>query len=257
MPLILELAKRIDIVNNIDSKVITLSQIFRNVQVIGFDLDDTLWNNRTVIKDAIDAQFRYLEEQLPNIARAEIETIFTVRVEELVIDDPIRYQDVSLLRMHALEEVCAHFKLSKDHSQQAYDKFFSARQNIELFPKAEPLLKLLNSKMRLVAISNGNATLDSTGIEQYFEFYWRAGAHGLAKPNKDMLIKTCRHFSIDPAQLLYVGDHVKYDYQAASNAGAHSVIISGQSYPDYQDSEFLQFSNLNDFYQASKMCFDQ
>ena len=226
-----------------------LNTLLNKVKVIGFDLDDTLWDNGIAINRAIDYQFEHIKKHLPHISNNELEVIYFNRVEQLVAQDPVKYEDMTRLRTESLQRLCDHYQLPHSIAHQAFQCFYQLRQKVQLFSVTKALLELLSRKFKLIAISNGNADLKTIGLAHYFEFCWRAGVDGRAKPSGDMLLKACTKMNIQPQQMLYVGDKLEMDYAAAQSSGCYGVVISSKDLP----SDVLRFESLENFHNAIQL----
>jgi putative hydrolase of the HAD superfamily len=218
------------------------------VRVIGFDLDDTLWDNRPVIQRAVATQFDVLAQARPDLTVEQLIAAYQQQVDMLMQEDPQGFQDMTRLRQEALLATCQHLEIAEHWAEQAFARFFSARQNFKVFPEALELLSRLAKRYRLIAISNGNAEIAGTPLASYFDFHWRAGVQGAAKPNAELLIKACTHYQITPQQLAYIGDNPETDGQAAMNAGCLGILI----HPDWHDyaqpnEGLFGFKSLSEF----------
>jgi putative hydrolase of the HAD superfamily len=213
------------------NKLSTLQQMLTQSKVIGFDLDDTLWDNKPVIKRAITLQFDFLQKQLPDLSRDAIEQEYATMVKQALTHiedsgDVKRCHDMSLLRQMALKSFCESHHLDEAIAHQTYDVFYQARQQFIPFPEAEKLLELLAKKFRLVAISNGNASLVHSELNDYFSFHWRAGVDGKAKPDPDMLLKAMADCQVSCNEFIYVGDSLDIDGAAANRANSFCWLLS-------------------------------
>ena len=212
------------------SQLSILQKMLKQSKVIGFDLDDTLWDNKPVIKRAISEQFDFLQLHLPKLSRDSIEQAYATEVKRAMArfqacDDEVSCHDMSLLRQHALTSLCENNKLDKAIAQQSYDVFYKARQQFTPFEKTESLLKLLAKDYQLVAISNGNASLAHSELSDYFLFHWRAGVNGKAKPDPDMLIKAMTKCQVSSDEFIYVGDSLDIDGAAAQRANSFCWLL--------------------------------
>ncbi len=212
--------------------MLSFKDLSHNVDLIGFDLDDTLWDNRQTIINANEAMFKALASHMPQHSVNEIKTHYTVAVEQLVQSDPIRYENVTIVRQHALAKLCQDFSLDAQVAELAFNQFFKFRQFYQPYPQALPLLKHLSQSFTLVALSNGNVELSHSTLAPFFKLHWQGGVHGRAKPHPDMLLKACEHFNTQPSRMIYVGDNPSTDHLAAIAAGAHSVLVHAPSKPD-------------------------
>lgn len=230
-----------------------LAVALKQVKVIGFDLDDTLWPNHDVISAAVFEQNNYLQQQLSNLSIDDISRQLNAIVLELTVQDAVGYQDMTRLRLAALAQFCQTHRLPAAVAEEAFARFFQRRQQVNLFDHTIPLLSSLQSKgFILVAISNGNVDLEQVGIRHYFSGHWRAGCDGLAKPSGDMLTAACRQYAVESAQLLYVGDSEKYDVAAARDAGSWVALIADTSAGSADSQADFQFATLAAFYQATQ-----
>ncbi|MEE4245654.1 MAG: HAD family hydrolase [Kangiellaceae bacterium] len=212
----------------------TLKTHISSLSVIGFDLDDTLWPNSEVIQRAIAAQMKVLQEALPRESVDAIEqrlARYIRRTRELF---PEQSEDVVWLRKSVLNDLCEHFSIDHKWGDKAYNAFYTMRQSYQLFPGVAQGLTDLSKHFKLVAISNGNASLVNSGIGHLFEFHWIGGLNGRAKPNPDMLLKAHQELAISAEQFLYIGDHYLIDGAAAEKAGSHSIIVhAADAMPEY------------------------
>ena len=126
--------------------------------------------------------------------------------------------------------------VAKEEAQKALH-FFTLHRSDFVVPEAvHQLLKNLQKKYPLVAISNGNVDTDKIGISQYFSYRFHAGdlltlpngenSQLRQKPHADMFDAACSNLRIQPAQLLHVGDCGRSDIQGAINTGCQTAWIS-------------------------------
>ena len=227
-------------------------------KVIGFDLDDTLWDNSKVITEAINAQYQYLVQQLRaqshEVSAIELEAAYRSITDQLKLDNFPLYQDVTRLRLDALGLLCDQYGLASQHAKRAFEAFFHQRQQVRLYPEVKPLLELLGKKYRLIVISNGNSSLDVIGLADYFDLHWQAGRDGDAKPSGDMLVKALQHYGITPEQFIYIGDNYHTDGKAVLDAGVRGVIIPSDRKENLDQASSASaisiIDNLGDLYRA-------
>jgi putative hydrolase of the HAD superfamily len=126
--------------------------------------------------------------------------------------------------------------VAKIEAQKALDYFVLQRSDFVVPEAVHQLLKRLQRKYPLVAISNGNVDTNKIGISQYFNYRFHAGdllttasdknIQLRQKPYTDMFDAACDKLLISPAQLLHVGDCGRADIQGAINAGCQTAWIS-------------------------------
>lgn len=229
------------------------SNLIENIEIIGFDLDDTLWNNHPVINEAVDEQFLFLSKYLPNFSLEHLKHKFQIIVQQLISKNPIECEDMTNLRMSALSEFCNQFELESPVAKQAFEAFYVKRQAVTLYPQTKPLLSLLKKHFTVVAISNGNVDLHQIGIAHLFDLHWQAGRDGRAKPHPEMLLRLKDVFNVTMDNVLYVGDSYKNDLGAAKAAGCYSVVIpSAVEQHDVSYERLITFDDLQQFYDECK-----
>lgn len=228
----------------------------KKVKVIGFDLDDTLWNNAPVIKAANETQFDYLEQVTSGYSREQIEQLYLDQVSQLIQQEKLKYQDMTLLRKSALKKLSVKLSLSPEVAEETFNRFFKARQAFQIYPEAIALLKLLSCHVKLIAISNGNAQVSGTVLEDFFDQHWRAGVQGEAKPSGDMLLKACNYYGVNIEQFVYVGDNPATDGMAAVNAGCLGLLVNPENLDrEFEDLNIYRFKNLSALFDCFKLVY--
>jgi FMN hydrolase / 5-amino-6-(5-phospho-D-ribitylamino)uracil phosphatase len=210
---------------------------FANIEVISFDLDDTLYENHTVISKAFEKLYGYLCEQHPPI-KEQISYQQFLTIAEQVLDDPeLPKHDLSLLRKKHIERVLIEANCVTNDADltlavaDAFNYYFYCRQQVTLNPETIPLLRALKSDYRLATLTNGNVSLESIGLADYFDQHFSAFTIGAAKPDAQAFRAVCAHFNIMPEQLLHIGDSFEKDVMGAINAGAQAIWFNPNNAP--------------------------
>lgn len=100
------------------------------------------------------------------------------------------------------------------------------------YPDAQPcLLALGRLGLRLAVLSNGDQgqqedKLRRTNLRQHFELVMTSGSLGAAKPSELAFHRACQRLSKPPASVVYVGDCLDVDAQAATRAGLGGIWLS-------------------------------
>ncbi len=238
------------------SSLETLKNKLKEIKVIGFDLDDTLWDNRPVIKAANEAQFNYLEQVIAEYSREQIEHLYHEQVSRLITQDEQKFQDMTLLRQTALKELCEKLSVPSEVAEKTFNCFYKERQSFQIYPEALTLLELLSHHVKLIAISNGNAMIKGTSLAPFFDLHWRAGVQGEAKPSGDMLIKASDYYGVKLEQFAYVGDNPTIDGMATKNAGCLGLLVN----PNIVESEInktglYRFNNLSELFDCFNLVY--
>jgi FMN phosphatase YigB (HAD superfamily) len=166
------------------------------VRAITFDLDDTLWPIEPVIRRAETLLREWLAENYPaipqNFSSAEL-----LEVRKQVIEEfSDRCHDLRFLRKTVLGRVALASGYNEDLVDPAFDVFDAARNTVEIFPDVLPALQLLANEFTLVAVTNGNANLQTIGIRHLFHDVVTAVDAGAAKPERPIFDEAVRRAGV-------------------------------------------------------------
>ena len=198
----------------------------KNVKALSFDLDDTLYDNVPVIKNAFLELYNYLIVNFPNVALNFNFDKF-VKAAKLLKSSQPDNANLNQLRLLHIQKVLKTSGYDNTHrhaaSEDAFNVFWQARQKVTLFPDVHKILKQLSENRPLVAISNGNASIKAIGIDQYFKFGISACDTGKPKPDSSMFLMACEKLKIEAEQLVHIGDNILHDVNGAKLAGCRSI----------------------------------
>jgi 2-haloalkanoic acid dehalogenase type II len=196
------------------------------VQAISLDLDDTLWPIWPTIERAEKNLHDFLVRHTPKTASLfPIPAMRHVR-EHIAQSHPELAHDFTAQRILTLQHA---FRLSGEPDswvEPAFEAFYSARNEVELYADCIPALQLLASKYPLIALTNGNADLQRTGIAAFFVGCISARTTGSAKPESAIFHAASTQLGIEPKHILHVGDDPWLDIQGAHDAGFQSAWIN-------------------------------
>jgi HAD superfamily hydrolase (TIGR01549 family) len=204
-------------------------QIFKAlspVQVLSFDLDDTLYDNAPVIEAAEQAMLKALARQAPASKATDSAFWWQQRLKLASIEPEIRH-DIGRWRLLGIEAGLLELGIASDEAkivaQQGYDAFLEARTKISLTAEVIDLLTALSKQYRLIAITNGNACINKMGLGDLFQFSLQAGPDGKMKPYPDMFLLAAERLQLAPSQILHIGDSHRADVMGALAAGCHAA----------------------------------
>lgn len=196
------------------------------IRAITFDLDDTLWPIAPVIERAECLMHQWLARNCPKVTRDHsIKSLQRIRME-LGGQQPEMQHDFGLLRRTALRQVMAPLGYGKAEIEAAYQVFYTARNQVDLYPDVAPALAQLSRRYRLGGLSNGNADLRKIGLDQTLQFAVHACDVGHLKPHPRMFQAVVDHVDLPASQILHVGDHLQHDVAGAQAAGMQAVWIN-------------------------------
>ena len=197
------------------------------IELITFDLDNTLWESHQVLLRATEKTNAWIEQYVPEHASLGAE-----RLKE--ISDSVRREraeiahDVSAFRLAYMErcfqEVGIRTSDARHYARDAFAVFIHWRCQVDPYPDAKRLLAELVGSYQLASITNGNADVTKTSINEYFSFNVNAENAGAAKPSATIFNLALRLSRVsDPSRAIHVGDSFREDIEGAANAGMKTV----------------------------------
>ncbi|MFT5451340.1 MAG: HAD superfamily hydrolase (TIGR01549 family) [Enterobacterales bacterium] len=195
-----------------------------NIKALSFDLDDTLYNNKPVISKAYQLLFSFLEDNYPKVTDFFTFDSF-VKLAITINQNHPQLVDLNVLRRLHIKSTLttAGYNSNPSIEDEAFEVFWLARQDIQMFPEVKMVLSALAKRFPLVAITNGNACIKTMGLEQFFKFSVSPLDTGEAKPHPSMYLYATEKLAIQPQELLHIGDKVDIDIVGAQNAGCRSI----------------------------------
>lgn len=207
----------------------------QGIRTITLDLDDTLWPVSPVIIRAEQALYRWLQERYPRITdRYSAQDLLQQRLD-FVAEFPDRSHDFTFMRRTVLARVAEAVGYSADYVDDAMEVFMAHRNDVEIFPEVRPALEQLGQHYRLVAVTNGNASLERIGIREFFDGFVSAATAGAAKPAQKIFAAAVEAGGAEAHETLHVGDHPECDVDGANSAGLRTAWVNRRSadWPDH------------------------
>ncbi|MFV0450218.1 MAG: 5-amino-6-(5-phospho-D-ribitylamino)uracil phosphatase YigB [Vibrio sp.] len=200
-------------------------QIYRGlspIHAMSFDLDDTLYDNRPVIRHVEQQIALWLFEHHPVTASQPLAWWKALK-NQLAKHDPWLLHDVSLWRFeqirHGLMQLGYGEQQAKIAATDAMQQVHRLRNLVDVPDITHQVLRHLAAKMPLVAITNGNVDPEKIGLAPYFQLILRAGPDGHAKPYPDMFLRAQQFLALPATSILHVGDHPIKDVMGAKKHG--------------------------------------
>lgn len=189
------------------------------VRALSFDLDDTLWDNRGVVPAAEQALCDWLAARVPGWAEHYPPEGLHRLYPEAAAADPRCAYDMTALRLWCLDAALRRLGADPALARPAFDHFHELRHRIPLDPALPALLAGLAARWPLVAVTNGNVQLERLGLDRYFRAQVSPAEAGAAKPDARPFLLACRTLGLPPANVLHIGDDLRYDVEGALGAG--------------------------------------
>lgn len=200
---------------------------------LSFDLDDTLYDNHPVITRAERALREHLQTLVPQTQKLAPNFWWQQR-RDCLQQKPQLIHDVTALRLASLTLGLTKLGMcendARQKAQDAFAFFLRHRNNLKVAKPVIELLQQLAQKFPLVAISNGNVSVDDIGIGHCFQQTYFAGNGNLQKPENDMFLQACNDLSIAPSQLLHVGDCTHADIFGAMRSGCQTAWVNNEHF---------------------------
>ncbi|TFZ08695.1 HAD family hydrolase [Ramlibacter humi] len=197
------------------------------VKAISLDLDDTLWPIWPTIERAEHVLHDWLTEHAPMAAALFSNPGALREIRNHVAEHrPELKHDLSAVRRESIR--LALYRAGEDPllAEPAFDAFFTARQQVELFEDARPALERLARRFPLVSLSNGNADLARVGLDGFFRAAVSAREFGVGKPDPRIFHAAAGAVDTPAEAVLHVGDDATLDVVGALNAGMQAVWVN-------------------------------
>lgn len=207
-------------------------QVFIKPQAISclsFDLDDTLYDNRPIMRRAEQGLLTHLHDKFTATEQWHANEIMRVKAK-LLERHPGLAHDVSQLRRMAIEQGLLDAGYSQQQAskgaREALDYFLHLRSDFTLSNAVLDLLESLKQKYTLITITNGNADAKRLGLDGLIEFSLSPGNGMRMKPFGDMFHLALNTLNIDAHRLMHVGDSSHSDVCGARQAGCQAAWLS-------------------------------
>ncbi|MGA1226309.1 MAG: HAD family hydrolase [Tamlana sp.] len=195
---------------------------YKNIKVIGFDADDTLWVNETYFRDA-EVEFGKLLSDYETINKIDQE-LFKKEIENLELYGyGVKAFTLSMVES-ALE--ISNFNLSA----KTIEAIVNIGKNmlnkpVELLDGVEEVLDKLSKKYRLILATKGDLLdqerkLEKSGLTGYFHHI-----EVLSDKKEANYSKLLNHLDIKPSQFLMIGNSLKSDILPLVNIKANAIHI--------------------------------
>ncbi len=207
---------------------------FGAVRAICFDLDNTLWEIEPVLLRAERILADWLLHRYPRIPeRFSAEDMLALRAA-LLREEPHQAHDFTYLRRETLARAAIAAGYDRETGHAAFEAWHAARNQVTPYDETLPALEVLKPRFRLATLTNGNADLTRIGLAHHFEVNLSAGILGCAKPDGRAYAALAEALTLDPAQILFVGDEPHADVLGPRAAGMHTVWVNrlGARWPE-------------------------
>jgi putative hydrolase of the HAD superfamily len=202
-----------------------------DLAAITLDLDDTLWPVWPAIERAEVLLLDWLRQHAPATAAAhDTRSLRALRVH-VEQQYPDRLHDLSLLRLESIRLALRQQGDDDRLAEAAFEVFFAARQQVQLFEDVLPALQRLAARWPILALSNGNADVQRVGLGRFFAGSLSAREFGRGKPDAAIFHAACERLGAEPARVLHIGDDGALDVDGALQAGLRAAWVQRAGLP--------------------------
>ncbi len=222
------------------------------VQLLTFDLDDTLWEVHPVLVAAERSVRQFLQANCPLVLEQFKTEDFIELRRKLFADEPELRHQISQLRIRAMQIALQESGYDEPQAQQlslqAFEVFIEARHAVAYFDGVVDSLEALHNQYQLGVLTNGNADINRLDIKPYFKFAVAAEHINASKPAPDHFHKALQLSGVAAEEMIHIGDHPEHDIYGAQQLGIKTIWVNynNQQWPDAEPptTEVQKFSEL-------------
>jgi 2-haloalkanoic acid dehalogenase type II len=200
------------------------------LRAVCFDLDNTLWDIEPVLTRAERILADWMHSRYPRLAESLSAGAMTRVRETLLREQPHRAHDLTYLRREALARLAGDSGYDRATSEtiahEAFTAWHAERNRCTPYDDVVPALETLRTRYRLATLSNGNADLGRIGMAHHFDISLHAAELGFAKPDPRAYAALADALTLEPAEILFVGDEPFADVAGPGAAGMRTVWVN-------------------------------
>lgn len=218
------------------------------IRCITFDLDDTLWAITPVILRAEQRVYDWLDRHCPAVTTAySLQDLMDHR-KSYMREYPELHHDLTRLRKQWVAHIATEAGYGADIAEPAFEVFWEARNQVQVFPEALDALDALASVYRIGAITNGNADVHRIGIGHHFDFVVHAERVGAAKPDRTIFLAALEKAGLEAPEVVHVGDDPERDVAGAAAVGMRTVWVNmeGEQWPGAEPAPDAEIAGLGE-----------
>ncbi len=201
-----------------------------SIQLITFDLDNTLWDVHAVIVRAESKMRDWMKTNVPASLKYYSQEFLPDLRERVVNENPEKRFDLTFMRLEILFKVmqlCGQpYDMAKRNANRAFDIFFEARNQVNFFSGAISMLEALQDKYIIYALTNGNADIEKIGLQKYMQGALSAADVSASKPNPQIFQRVSQITGVPPKNSVHIGDNLVDDIEGAANANFLSIWVN-------------------------------
>ncbi|MBO4707087.1 MAG: HAD family hydrolase [Elusimicrobiaceae bacterium] len=205
---------------------------FKNIKVISFDADDTLWQNENLFRKT-ECDFCKIMSPYSDKEKA-IKVLWNMEVKNI----PLYGYGIKAFTLDMLDAALklSKGKLTANETKQIINLGKKLiKSPIVLFEGAENTLKKLSKKYKIVVTTKGDLLeqenkIYRSGLDRYLHHI-----EVMSEKNKSSYTRLLKELNIKPQEFLMVGNSIKSDILPVLAIGAKAVFIPSKFTWFYED----------------------
>ena len=202
--------------------------MLQRVELIAFDLDNTLYDEGTYF----DAAF---EQIAPVLAQESTMSVSAIRgrLSEILSENGKHYHQL-------FTDLLADLGLPADiHLPEVLQIYCTVPARLELSPGARELLRDLSERYRLAMITGGMEVaqrnkIDLLGLQETFEHIVYSSSLSENKPGKEPFNRLLHLTGVSAGTAAYVGDNPMSDFRGANELGMITIRVPNPEFNGYE-----------------------
>ena len=204
----------------------------KQLRLLTFYLDDTLWDSRPVLLAAEASLFDWLAHHYPRfLDHFTVESLRELRMQLARDHSELRYH-MTALRKRSLQIAAGIAGYDDSLVEPAFAWFLEARHRITPYRDVVPALHKLRAAGYLIgSLTNGNADVNRLELGALFHLSVSAESTGCAKPDPVIFEHACRSAGVEMSEMAHIGDEPETDVAGALAAGGTAIWMNRNARP--------------------------
>tara|TARA_Y100000310_G_C20700703_1_gene829600 strand:+ start:3165 stop:4943 length:1779 start_codon:yes stop_codon:yes gene_type:complete len=212
------------------------------IRVVIFDADNTLYNTRSVAKQADLAAMRFFKKD-----NKKAEELYGVWKEEIVKNLMVESEPHKRHRRFSYQLLAEKYKLNDVDG--AFTTFLaSLLKHITLFPQVELVLKSLKQfSLGIVSEDPSDVLIPKIkkmGIAKYFQLILTSDSVGKMKPCKEYIDIAFDALGVSAHECIFIGDSYEKDLSIPKSLGATIILLGEKGKADYTIQNFGELKKI-------------
>ncbi|MDC0193582.1 HAD-IA family hydrolase [Candidatus Nitrosopelagicus sp.] len=219
----------------------TFEEKLKNIKLIAFDLDNTLYDETMYFKFSFKIITPYLKTEF-NVDPKKCEK----KLWEILKKNGKHYH-------HLFDDLLIEYDIKPENLQKLLFLFESVKTKLSLFPNVRNLLIQLKKKYQLSMITSGiqdvqRNKINLLDIQDYFEPIIYSSTLKHDKPDETPFRQLIKLTGIDAENIVYVGDNPFDDFLGPNNLGITTIRVYNSDFKntkiDSQKDAKIKLDNI-------------